>query len=263
MRSTRRSGATARRSPSHCAPDGGISVHDRGRGIPVDIEPRTGLSGVEVVFTKLHAGGKFGAGSLQRDRWTARRRLLGRQRLVEPARRRGGSQLRHVGHVVPARRSRDLRRARTDGKVHARRQPSAKVGRVAKGTTGTRVTYWPDRQIFLHDAQLSLRDLEDRARQTSFLVPGLALHVVDARAPRRHRGDLSAQRRDLGVLRVSRDRSTRSQTSSGFTGPIDLPKPFRCWTTRATWSPPTSSGIWRSTSPFAGATATTRALSRL
>ena len=44
-------------------PDGGISVHDRGRGIPVDIEPRTGLSGVEVVFTKLHAGGKFGAGS--------------------------------------------------------------------------------------------------------------------------------------------------------------------------------------------------------
>src|SRR3712207_8198510 len=36
--------------------DGGVSVHDRGRGIPVDREPRTGLSGVEVVFTKLHAG---------------------------------------------------------------------------------------------------------------------------------------------------------------------------------------------------------------
>ena len=43
--------------------DGGISVIDRGRGIPVDLEPRTGLSGVEVVFTKLHAGGKFGNGS--------------------------------------------------------------------------------------------------------------------------------------------------------------------------------------------------------
>ena len=43
--------------------DGGVSVHDEGRGIPVDREPRTGLSGVEVVFTKLHAGGKFGAGS--------------------------------------------------------------------------------------------------------------------------------------------------------------------------------------------------------
>src|SRR5689334_12213585 len=43
--------------------DGGITVADEGRGIPVDKEPRTGLSGVEVVFTKLHAGGKFGAGS--------------------------------------------------------------------------------------------------------------------------------------------------------------------------------------------------------
>ena len=43
--------------------DGSIEVRDNGRGIPVDIEPRTGLSGVEVVFTKLHAGGKFGGAS--------------------------------------------------------------------------------------------------------------------------------------------------------------------------------------------------------
>jgi len=43
--------------------DGSVQVRDNGRGIPVDLEPRTGLSGVEVVFTKLHAGGKFGGGS--------------------------------------------------------------------------------------------------------------------------------------------------------------------------------------------------------
>src|SRR4051812_17344904 len=43
--------------------DGSVVVHDEGRGIPVDEEPKTGLSGVEVVFTKLHAGGKFGGGS--------------------------------------------------------------------------------------------------------------------------------------------------------------------------------------------------------
>jgi DNA gyrase subunit B len=59
--------------------------------------------------------------------------------------------------------------------------PLAKVGRAPKGVTGTRITYWPDRQIFLRDAQLSLTDLQDRARQTSFLVPGLAISVVDAR----------------------------------------------------------------------------------
>ncbi|MGH8965770.1 MAG: ATP-binding protein, partial [Actinomycetes bacterium] len=44
-------------------PDGSIEVRDDGRGIPVDVEPRTGLTGVEVVFTRLHAGGKFGGGS--------------------------------------------------------------------------------------------------------------------------------------------------------------------------------------------------------
>ena len=43
--------------------DDSVEVRDRARGVPVDIEPKTGLSGVEVVFTKLHAGGKFGSGS--------------------------------------------------------------------------------------------------------------------------------------------------------------------------------------------------------
>lgn len=42
--------------------DGSIEVRDDGRGVPVDTEPSTGLSGVELVYTKLHAGGKFGGG---------------------------------------------------------------------------------------------------------------------------------------------------------------------------------------------------------
>ena len=161
-------------------PDGGISVVDHGRGIPVDLEPRTGLSGVEVVFTKLHAGGKFGAGS-----YNATGGLHG-----------VGSS---VVNALSARLDVEVDRNSATWAMSFRRGtpgvfdgpgPTAKftpggslrkIGRAPKGRTGTRVTYWPDRQIFLKDAQLSLKDLEDRARQTSFLVPGLALHVVDAR----------------------------------------------------------------------------------
>jgi DNA gyrase subunit B len=56
-----------------------------------------------------------------------------------------------------------------------------KVARVGKTVTGTRVRYWPDRQIFLPDAQLAWESLLSRARQTSFLIPGLELSVTDAR----------------------------------------------------------------------------------
>ncbi|RWR16998.1 DNA topoisomerase IV subunit B, partial [Agrococcus lahaulensis] len=42
--------------------DGSVEVRDTARGLPIDVEPRTGLTGVEVIFTKLHAGGKFGGG---------------------------------------------------------------------------------------------------------------------------------------------------------------------------------------------------------
>jgi DNA gyrase subunit B len=160
--------------------DGGISVHDRGRGIPVDREPRTGLSGVEVVFTKLHAGGKFGAGS-----YNATGGLHGvgssvvnalSSRLDVQVDRNGATYAMSFRRGVPGVFAGPGPTAKfTAG------GPLAKVGRAAKGATGTRVTFWPDRQIFHSEAQLSLKDLQDRARQTSFLVPGLALTVVDAR----------------------------------------------------------------------------------
>ena len=161
--------------------DGSVAVNDHARGIPVDIEPRTGLAGVEVVFTKLHAGGKFGSGT-----YNAAGGLHGvgssvvnalSQRLDVEVDRDGATWAMSFRRGVPGVFDGDGPTAGFTPKSGLTKQP----GRVARGVTGTRVRYWPDRQIFLPDAQLSLSKLEDRAQQTAFLVPGLKLTVTDRR----------------------------------------------------------------------------------
>ena len=167
--------------------DGSVTVTDVARGTPVDIEPKTGLSGVEVVFTKLHAGGKFGSGSYETS---------------------GG--LHGVGaSVVNALSERLDVEVDRDGKTWAmsfhRGEPGVfddaagigpdspftpftsgselrVVGKVKRGVTGSRIRYWADRQIFTRDAAFRLDDLVNRARQTAFLVPGLGITIVDERA---------------------------------------------------------------------------------
>ena len=170
--------------------DGSIVVRDNGRGIPVDIEPRTGLSGVEVVFTKLHAGGKFGGGS-----YAASGGLHGV----------GAS----VVNALSARLDVEVDRGgKTYGMSFRRGEPGSfedavgvhspdapftpyetkrtlpVVGKVKKGVTGSRVRFWPDRQIFIKDAELDYDALAARVRQTSFLVPGLRLVLRDERPGR-------------------------------------------------------------------------------
>ena len=163
--------------------DGSVEVRDRARGIPVDVEPRTGLSGVEVVFTKLHAGGKFGGGS-----YAASGGLHGvgasvvnalSERLdveVDRASKTYAMSF-HRGEpglfagdgpdstFTPFERSSELR----------------VVGKAPRGVTGTRIRYWADRQIFTKDAAFGLDELVQRARQTAFLVPGLEIVITDER----------------------------------------------------------------------------------
>ena len=176
--------------------DGSVEVHDNGRGIPVDKEPKTGLTGVEVVFTKLHAGGKFGGGSYAAS---------------------GG--LHGVGaSVVNALASRLDVEVDRNGKIYwmsfqrgnagifdgdgpkATFEESSglrQIGKVAAKVTGTRVKWWFDRQIFLKEAELSIEDIYARARQTSYLVPGLTLVVNDNRTKSKtsetffHKGGIS------------------------------------------------------------------------
>ncbi len=161
-------------------PDGSAEVHDTGRGIPVDKEPKTGLSGVEVVFTKLHAGGKFGGGS-----YNASGGLHGVGSSVVNAL---SARLDVAVDRSPATQHMSFRRGAPG--VFAGDGPDApftpqsglqRGKRVGKGVTGTRVRFWPDRQVFTRDATFLLEDLVTRARQTSFLVPGLELVIRDVR----------------------------------------------------------------------------------
>jgi DNA gyrase subunit B len=162
--------------------DGSAEVHDNGRGIPVDKEPKTGLSGVEVVFTKLHAGGKFGGGS-----FAATGGLHG-----------VGSS---VVNALSARLDVEVDRAPATWHMSFQRGvpgrfegdgpdvdfvPESglhKGGRVTKGVTGTRIRFWPDRQVFTKDATFAFDDVVTRLRQTSYIVPGLALSITDLRVP--------------------------------------------------------------------------------
>lgn len=157
--------------------DASVEVRDNGRGIPVDVEPKTGLSGVEVVMTKLHAGGKFGGGS-----YAASGGLHGvGASVVNALSARLDVEVDRAGHThaISFRRGVPGSFAATgpDAKFEAGGLRKAK--KIPKTRTGTRVRYWADRQIFLKDAKLSLENLHQRARQTAFLVPGLTIVVRD------------------------------------------------------------------------------------
>ncbi len=165
-------------------PDASLEVRDKARGIPVDIEPKTGLSGVEVVFTKLHAGGKFGSGS-----YTASGGLHGvGASVVNALSERLDVEVDRDGKTYKMSFRRGEPGIFDDSKGIAPTNPFKpfeaesilqQVGKVAKGVTGTRVRYWSDPQIFIKDANFSASDLADRARQTAFLVPGLGITISD------------------------------------------------------------------------------------
>ncbi|XAS69019.1 DNA topoisomerase IV subunit B [Micrococcaceae bacterium Sec5.7] len=177
--------------------DNSVEIHDDGRGIPIDVEPKTGLTGVEVVFTKLHAGGKFGGGS-----YTASGGLHGV----------GAS----VVNALSARLDAEVDRGGKTYKMSFRRGEPGRfkdagpkpgpdatfapfvdgsvldvIGKAKRGVTGTRIRYWADRQIFTPDAKFSYDELAARARQTSFLVPGLKLTVRDERRAAGTPGELA------------------------------------------------------------------------
>jgi DNA gyrase subunit B len=136
--------------------DGSAEVRDNGRGIPVDVERKTKLTGVELVMTRLHAGGKFGGGS-----YTASGGLHGvGASVVNALAARLDIEVDREGHTWAARKS-GLRQ----------------LSKITRRATGTRIRFWPDRQVFTKDARFSFDALTERARQTAYLVPGLTISI--------------------------------------------------------------------------------------
>ena len=143
--------------------DGSVSVLDNGRGMPVDIHPEEGVSGVEVIMTRLHAGGKFSNKAYQFS---------------------GG--LHGVGiSVVNALSKKVEIQIRRDSKLHSivfengnLSEPLTVIGKVGKRNTGTFLRFWPDAQFF-DSPKYALTRLKYLLRAKAVLSPGLKMTFID------------------------------------------------------------------------------------
>ena len=143
--------------------DGSVEVEDDGRGMPVDIHPKEGVSGVEVILSKLHAGGKFSnknytfSGGLHGVGISVVNALSTN---VEIWIKRGGKEF-NIGF------SNGLKRSELE-----------EIGTVGQKNTGTRIRFWPDSQFF-DSAKVSVRKLAKLLRAKAVLCPGLEIELFD------------------------------------------------------------------------------------
>lgn len=145
--------------------DGGITVTDDGRGIPVDKHPKTGLSALETVLTVLHAGGKFGGGGYKVS-----------------------SGLHGVGSsVVNALSTKMIAEVVRDGQLYRVEfergkivQPLKKIGKTDR-VTGTSITFYPDPTIFKETVDFDYKWVVNYLRHQSYLTKGVFTSVQDER----------------------------------------------------------------------------------
>ncbi|MBA1444471.1 MAG: DNA topoisomerase IV subunit B [Chromatiales bacterium] len=146
--------------------DGSLQVQDDGRGMPVDLHPQQGLPGVEVILTKLHAGGKFSNKNYQFS---------------------GG--LHGVGVSVVNALSRHLEIwVKRDGQEYnmafaggTKVSDLEPVGKVGRNNTGTRLRFWPDAKYF-DSPRFSVRLLRHVLRAKAVLCPGLHVRFIDEKS---------------------------------------------------------------------------------
>lgn len=153
--------------------DGGCSVLDNGRGIPVEKHKVTGVSALETVLTVLHAGGKFGG---------------------DDSGYKVSGGLHGVGvSVVNALSTRVIAEVFRDGKHYLLEfrdggKPVGSIKEVGKSnTTGTKITFYPDAEIFKHTIEFDFDTVLKRIRQQAYLTKGIAVAVIDERTDKKYR----------------------------------------------------------------------------
>ena len=149
--------------------DGGITISDNGRGIPVDKHPKTGLSSLETVLTVLHAGGKFGGGG-----YKVSSGLHGVGSSVVNA-----LSTHMIAEVVQKGQLYRIEFAQGGVKV-----PFKKVGKTER-PTGTTITFYPDPTIFKETVTFDYKWVVDYIRHQAYLTKGIYLSVVDQRTSER------------------------------------------------------------------------------
>ncbi len=145
--------------------DGSCTVEDDGRGIPTGINTKAGIPAVEVVFTILHAGGKFGGGGYK---------VSGGLHGV------GASVVNALSNWLEVEICRDGKRYKQRYERGKTMYPLKEIGTCEFESTGTRVTFVPDDTIF-ETVEFDFNTLKTRLRETAFLTKGLRITLIDNR----------------------------------------------------------------------------------
>ncbi len=154
--------------------DGGVSVSDDGRGIPVEAHPTLGKSALEVVLTVLHAGGKFDNKS-----YAVSGGLHGvGVSVVNALSSRLVAEVRRAGHI----HRQTFRRGVPDGPVEVVGDAPLDPAREGGHDTGTTITFWADAAVF-ETIDYTWETLVTRFRETAFLSAGLRISITDERRP--------------------------------------------------------------------------------
>lgn len=189
--------------------NGSVEVTDNGRGIPVNKHPERDVSALEVVFTELHAGGKFGEGA-----YKASGGLHGvGASVVNALSTRLDVEVRRDGYVNELSFSNQVPGHFVGGKFRA----SSDVRPVTRRTkaTGTTVRFWPDMALFHPEAGIDADEVRRRVRQMCFLVPGLKTTVDDRRPGAEGEPFVFVSRGGLADMVRERSESTGEDAVSG------------------------------------------------